>query len=67
MHLDYIWVVYLPQSQDLTLNGLTLHVIIELALLINLDGILLACLSMLALPDDGICTLTNSSTDGVVF
>eukprot|EP00356_Strombidium_inclinatum_P004515 CAMPEP_0170487398 /NCGR_PEP_ID=MMETSP0208-20121228/6218_2 /TAXON_ID=197538 /ORGANISM="Strombidium inclinatum, Strain S3" /LENGTH=253 /DNA_ID=CAMNT_0010761661 /DNA_START=337 /DNA_END=1098 /DNA_ORIENTATION=- len=67
VHLDDVGMVNLPESQDLPLHRLPLHTIVELRFLINLDGILLHCLFVLALVNYRISTLANGLSNSIVL
>ena len=59
VHSNYVWVINLLQRQYFSLNSFPLHTIIQLALLINLNGVLLHIQFAIARVDHRIGTLTN--------
>jgi len=67
VHLNNIGMVDLSESYDLPLHGLSLHTIIELYLVINLNGIFLLSLFVMANPYNSICSLSDDFSNLVVI
>lgn len=67
VHLNNIGMVDLSESYDLPLHGLSLHTIIELYLVINLNGVFLLGLFVMANPYNSICSLSDDFSNLVVI
>jgi hypothetical protein len=67
VHFDNIGMVDLSESYDLPLHGLSLHAIIELYLVIYLNGVFLLGLFVMANPYNSICSLSDDFSNLVVF
>lgn len=67
VHLNNIGMVDLSESYDLPLHGLSLHTIIELYLVINLNGVFLLSLFVMANPYNSICSLSDDFSNLVVI
>lgn len=66
VHLDDIWVLYLPKSHQLSLNRLLLHRVLQPAFFVDFYGKEFAGVLVLCLPYDWEGTLPNDFTELVV-
>lgn len=67
MHFYNMWVVYFLQGHYFTLDGFSLHGVVQFCFLVDLNGIFAHVHLVVANVYDGVCSLTYWFADLIVF